>query len=118
MLIKVSIPSQRRYVGYWASILTIPRGIQTGCMDVKLPKSVSRQLLRIRLYDTVNINSVFFVASELHEVCSKPMRFLDLSVRFSNEIGIFVIDSGSDVSPTCEYLERPLQANKGNKPEY
>ncbi|KAH7554521.1 hypothetical protein ACOSP7_028070 [Xanthoceras sorbifolium] len=64
----VSIPSQRRYVGYWASVLSFPRGIQDGPPDVKLPKISSRQLLRIRLYDTVNINSVFFVVSELQEI--------------------------------------------------
>ncbi|KAK2655876.1 hypothetical protein Ddye_008928 [Dipteronia dyeriana] len=64
----VSIPSQRRYVGYWANILSFPRGVHDGPPDVRLPKECSRQLLRIRLYDTVNINSVFFVVSELQEI--------------------------------------------------
>ncbi|KAJ4707380.1 Phosphatidylinositol 3,4,5-trisphosphate 3-phosphatase and protein-tyrosine-phosphatase [Melia azedarach] len=47
----VSIPSQRRYVGYW-----------------------NRELLRIRLYDTINTNAVFFVVSELQEVAGQLYR--------------------------------------------
>ncbi|CAI0453904.1 unnamed protein product [Linum tenue] len=64
----VSIPSQRRYVQYWASALSFPRGINNGPPDVNLPPSCSRELRRIRLYDIVNTDSVFFVVSELQEI--------------------------------------------------
>ncbi|XP_077211695.1 calcium/lipid-binding (CaLB) phosphatase [Tasmannia lanceolata] len=64
----VSIPSQRRYVSYWSKILTFPRGVVDGPPNVILPQPSSRELRRIRLYDTVNIGSVFFVVSELQEV--------------------------------------------------
>ncbi|WZZ04887.1 hypothetical protein YC2023_090808 [Brassica napus] len=39
--------------------------------EVKLPQEHSRELLRIRLYDTVNVDSVFFVVSELQEVSNE-----------------------------------------------
>lgn len=61
----VSIASQRRYVGYWSKILNFPRGVDAGPPDVNLPQPCSRELRRIRLYDTVNTDSVFFVVSEL-----------------------------------------------------
>ncbi|KAG4119370.1 hypothetical protein ERO13_D11G075400v2 [Gossypium hirsutum] len=64
----VSIPSQRRYVGYWEKLLSFTRGIGNGPVDVHLPQPCSRELRRIRLYDTVNTNSVFFVVSELQEI--------------------------------------------------
>lgn len=69
---QVSIPSQRRYVAYWESLLShsVPRGTGDGPGDVILPPSCSRELRRIRLYDTVNIDTIFFVISELHEVSS------------------------------------------------
>lgn len=67
---QVSIPSQRRYVGYWESLLSIPRGAGHGPPKVNLPPPCSRELRRIRLYDTVNIDTVFFVISELQEVSS------------------------------------------------
>ncbi|XP_029153851.1 phosphatidylinositol 3,4,5-trisphosphate 3-phosphatase and protein-tyrosine-phosphatase PTEN1 isoform X3 [Arachis hypogaea] len=57
----VSIPSQRRYVRYFESVLSTPRG------RVSLPQPCSRELRRIRLYDTVNICAIFFVISELQE---------------------------------------------------
>ncbi|XP_052197910.1 phosphatidylinositol 3,4,5-trisphosphate 3-phosphatase and protein-tyrosine-phosphatase PTEN1 isoform X2 [Diospyros lotus] len=63
----VSIPSQCRYVGYWEKVLSFPRGVHCGPPDVDLPQPCSRELLRVRLYDTVNISSVFFVVSELQE---------------------------------------------------
>ncbi|KAE9466602.1 hypothetical protein C3L33_01487, partial [Rhododendron williamsianum] len=64
----VSIPSQCRYVGYWENLLCFPKGVDFGPPDVNLPQPCRRELLRIRLYDTVNIGSVFFVVSELQEV--------------------------------------------------
>lgn len=67
---QVSIPSQRRYVGYWNNIISFSRGVHSGPPDVNLPKKCSRELLRIRLYDTINTNAVFFVVSELQEVSS------------------------------------------------
>uniref|UniRef100_A0A1D1XCS9 Phosphatidylinositol 3,4,5-trisphosphate 3-phosphatase and dual-specificity protein phosphatase PTEN n=1 Tax=Anthurium amnicola TaxID=1678845 RepID=A0A1D1XCS9_9ARAE len=67
----VSIASQRRYVGYWSKILEFPMGILNQLPVVNLPQPSSRELRRIRLYDTVNINPVFFVVSELQEVASQ-----------------------------------------------
>ncbi|XP_011035829.1 PREDICTED: uncharacterized protein LOC105133497 [Populus euphratica] len=71
----VSIPSQRRYVGYWAEALFFPkrgydghRGDGHTPPEVILPQSRIRELRRIRLYDMVNIESVFFVVSELQEI--------------------------------------------------
>ena len=70
----VSIPSQRRYVGYWESLLSVPRGIGYGSPSVNLPQPCSRELRRIRLYDTVNIDTIFFVISELQEIPNEVYR--------------------------------------------
>ncbi|XP_021297692.1 phosphatidylinositol 3,4,5-trisphosphate 3-phosphatase and protein-tyrosine-phosphatase PTEN1 isoform X2 [Herrania umbratica] len=70
----VSIPSQRRYVGYWENILSFPRGVSNGLPDVNLPPPCSRELRRIRLYDTINTTSVFFVVSELQEISNQMYR--------------------------------------------
>ncbi|XWS40949.1 hypothetical protein CRYUN_Cryun17cG0039400 [Craigia yunnanensis] len=70
----VSIPSQRRYVGYWENILSFPRGVSNGPPDVNLPQPCSRELRRIRLYDTVDTTSVFFVVSELQEIPNQMYR--------------------------------------------
>ncbi|KAK4341698.1 hypothetical protein RND71_040199 [Anisodus tanguticus] len=64
----VSIPSQRRYVKYWESALSFPKGVPRGPPTVNLPKSCKRELRRIRLYDTINVESVFFVLSDLQRV--------------------------------------------------
>lgn len=64
----VSIPSQQRYVGYWANVLSFPKGVSDGPPVVNLPSYCSRELRRIRLYDTVNIESIFFVVSEVQVV--------------------------------------------------
>ncbi|XP_009784409.1 phosphatidylinositol 3,4,5-trisphosphate 3-phosphatase and protein-tyrosine-phosphatase PTEN1 [Nicotiana sylvestris] len=65
----VSIPSQRRYVRYWEHILSFSKGVPRGPPPtVKLPKSCKRELRRIRLYDTINVESIFFVVSELQRV--------------------------------------------------
>ncbi|XP_065855961.1 phosphatidylinositol 3,4,5-trisphosphate 3-phosphatase and protein-tyrosine-phosphatase PTEN1 [Euphorbia lathyris] len=64
----VSIPSQRRYVGYWGNILSFPNGAGNGPPRVILPECSGRELRRIRLYDMVNIESIFFVVSELQQV--------------------------------------------------
>ncbi|CAK7323004.1 unnamed protein product [Dovyalis caffra] len=66
----VSIPSQRRYVGYWADSLSFPKNVgeSHGPPKVILPNSRVRELRRIRLYDMVNTESVFFVVSELQEI--------------------------------------------------
>ncbi|KAK7295424.1 hypothetical protein RJT34_18332 [Clitoria ternatea] len=69
----VSIPSQRRYVGYWESMLSIPRSANYG-PNVNMPQPCSRELRRIRLYDTVNIDNIFFVISELQEVPNEVYR--------------------------------------------
>ncbi|KAH8483608.1 hypothetical protein H0E87_028130 [Populus deltoides] len=72
---KVSIPSQRRYVGYWAEALSFPKRVYDSHRgdghtppEVILPQSRIRELRRIRLYDMVNTESVFFVVSELQEI--------------------------------------------------
>ncbi|KAJ8775260.1 hypothetical protein K2173_020264 [Erythroxylum novogranatense] len=72
----VSIPSQRRYVEYWASILSFPQGFGNGVgpPKVNLPGSSGRELRRIRLYDVINTDSVFFVVSELQEISSQLYR--------------------------------------------
>ncbi|QCE12623.1 phosphatidylinositol-3 [Vigna unguiculata] len=69
----VSIPSQRRYVAYWDSLLSncVPRGTGNGTPQVKLPQPFGRELRRIRLYDTVNIDTIFFVISEWVPICSQ-----------------------------------------------
>ncbi|MQL74118.1 hypothetical protein Taro_006461 [Colocasia esculenta] len=67
----VSIASQRRYIGYWSQILEFPVGVLNQPPIVHLPPRSSRELLRIRLYDTVHINSVFFVVSEQQEVAGQ-----------------------------------------------
>ncbi|KAG8659572.1 phosphatidylinositol 3,4,5-trisphosphate 3-phosphatase and protein-tyrosine-phosphatase PTEN1 [Manihot esculenta] len=64
----VSIPSQRRYVGYWASVLSFPKRIGDGPPKANIPQSCSRELRRIRLYDVINTVSIFFVVTELEEV--------------------------------------------------
>ncbi|XP_047959902.1 phosphatidylinositol 3,4,5-trisphosphate 3-phosphatase and protein-tyrosine-phosphatase PTEN1 [Salvia hispanica] len=64
----VSIPSQRRYVGYWEKAMS-----QAGGMDlasspyVNMPQPCTRELQHIRLYDTAGISQVFVVVSELQE---------------------------------------------------
>ncbi|XP_019157032.1 PREDICTED: phosphatidylinositol 3,4,5-trisphosphate 3-phosphatase and protein-tyrosine-phosphatase PTEN1 [Ipomoea nil] len=64
----VSIPSQRRYVEYWEKVLSFPDRVDRGLPDVNLPKPCARELRRIRLYDTVNVDSIFFVVSELQNI--------------------------------------------------
>ncbi|XP_050227814.1 phosphatidylinositol 3,4,5-trisphosphate 3-phosphatase and protein-tyrosine-phosphatase PTEN1 [Mercurialis annua] len=70
----VSIPSQRRYVGYWTSMLSFPKGIGNEPPVVSLPGSCPRELRRIRLYDMINTESIFFVVSELQEVVGQNYR--------------------------------------------
>ncbi|XP_030547167.1 phosphatidylinositol 3,4,5-trisphosphate 3-phosphatase and protein-tyrosine-phosphatase PTEN1 [Rhodamnia argentea] len=70
----VSIPSQRRYVGYWDNSLVFPKGVGAGPPNVNLPHPCTRALRRIRLYDTVNTESIFFVISELQEIPNQPYR--------------------------------------------
>lgn len=65
---QVSIPSQRRYVNYWEKVLSFPKRLRQAPPDVNLPEPVSRELIRIRLYDTQNVDSVFCVVSELQNV--------------------------------------------------
>ncbi|XP_010528377.1 PREDICTED: phosphatidylinositol 3,4,5-trisphosphate 3-phosphatase and protein-tyrosine-phosphatase PTEN1 [Tarenaya hassleriana] len=70
----VSIPSQRRYVKYWSDSLRFPRGVGNRLPEVKLPLQHSRELRRIRLYDTANIDAVFFVVSEQQEIPNELYR--------------------------------------------
>ena len=72
-VLQVSIPSQRRYVGYWAEALSFPKRIDGSHTppEVILPKPRVRELRRIRLYDMVNTESIFFVVSELQEVSTR-----------------------------------------------
>ncbi|KAL3844629.1 hypothetical protein ACJIZ3_002032 [Penstemon smallii] len=64
----VSIASQRRYVAYWEKVLTFPKGVNIISPFVNLPKPCTRELQRIRLYDTTNIDHIFVVVSELQEI--------------------------------------------------
>ncbi|PKA53670.1 phosphatidylinositol-3,4,5-trisphosphate 3-phosphatase [Apostasia shenzhenica] len=70
----VTIPSQRRYVRYWSEVLSFTRGKLNGPPEVLLPTTNARELHRIRLYDTVNINSVFFVVLEMQEIHGQHYR--------------------------------------------
>ncbi|KAF9591499.1 hypothetical protein IFM89_004553, partial [Coptis chinensis] len=47
--------------------LTCQNEVHGGPPDVNLPQPCSRELRRIRLYDTINSNAVFFVVSELQK---------------------------------------------------
>ncbi|CAH9067742.1 unnamed protein product [Cuscuta europaea] len=64
----VSIPSQRRYVGYWEKVLSSSERVGRALRCVELGNPYSRELRSIRLYDTVNVDSIFFVVSELQNI--------------------------------------------------
>ncbi|KAL0350831.1 UNVERIFIED_CONTAM: Phosphatidylinositol 3,4,5-trisphosphate 3-phosphatase and protein-tyrosine-phosphatase PTEN1 [Sesamum radiatum] len=64
----VSIASQRRYVAYWEKVLSFAQGADHPSPYVYLPKPCSRELQHIRLYDTVNIDQIFVVVSELQPI--------------------------------------------------
>ncbi|KAI4366700.1 hypothetical protein MLD38_022545 [Melastoma candidum] len=114
----VSIPSQRRYVGYWATTLSFPQGPGNGPPNVSLPPPCSRELRRIRLYDTVNTQSVFFVISELQEIpnqlyrpameitrgCCRPIR---KGFQRNNSPRYFLSFHDTDDSSTCTPSEEP-----------
>ncbi|KAI9124447.1 hypothetical protein K1719_004369 [Acacia pycnantha] len=55
------------YVRYWESILSIPRGTGNEPINVSLPQPCSRELRRIRLYDMLNVEEVYFVISEMQK---------------------------------------------------
>uniref|UniRef100_A0A0D6R3D3 Phosphatidylinositol-3,4,5-trisphosphate 3-phosphatase n=2 Tax=Araucaria cunninghamii TaxID=56994 RepID=A0A0D6R3D3_ARACU len=61
----VTIASQRRYVGYWSKTLVFHNG--NTFPEVFLPAPKSRELQRIRLYDTLCSNPVQFVIQEVRE---------------------------------------------------
>ncbi|CAL5387837.1 unnamed protein product [Camellia sinensis] len=65
---KNSEENEEPTAGYWENTLSIPRGVDHGPPSVNSPEPCSRELVRIRLYDTVNTGSVFFVVSELQEI--------------------------------------------------
>ncbi|CAL5376424.1 unnamed protein product [Camellia sinensis] len=65
---KNSEENEEPTAGYWEHTLSIPRGVDHGPPSVNSPEPCSRELVRIRLYDTVNTGSVFFVVSELQEI--------------------------------------------------
>lgn len=50
-------------------------GISSQRPVAHLPQPSSRELRRIRLYDTVSIDSVFFVVSEMQEVTYQANHF-------------------------------------------
>lgn len=62
----VTIASQRRYVGYWSKTLVFCNGSTTP-PEVHLPPAKSRELQRIRLYDTLCSQPVKFVIQEIRE---------------------------------------------------
>ncbi|KAH0464598.1 hypothetical protein IEQ34_007384 [Dendrobium chrysotoxum] len=70
----VSIPSQKRYVRYWSQVLSFHKDKLRGPPTVNLPETITRELRRIRLYDTISINSVFFVVMEMQEVANQLYR--------------------------------------------
>ncbi|KAK9922314.1 hypothetical protein M0R45_030783 [Rubus argutus] len=63
-----SIPSQRCYVGYWENCISFPSRVDNGPPEVNLPQTCSRELRRIRFYDTVNIDKIFFVVVAREEI--------------------------------------------------
>ncbi|KAI3503277.1 hypothetical protein L1887_31717 [Cichorium endivia] len=67
----VTIPSQRRYVNYWQKSLTFPGGSPP---EVNIPEPITREFRQIRLYDTKNIDTVFFIVSEMQEVAGERYR--------------------------------------------
>ncbi|KAI3503278.1 hypothetical protein L1887_31718 [Cichorium endivia] len=69
--IGVMKPSQRRYVNYWQKCLSVSDGCPP---KVNLPKPSTRELRRIQLSDTKNIESIFFVVSEMQEVPGQRYR--------------------------------------------
>ncbi|CAI9276938.1 unnamed protein product [Lactuca saligna] len=69
--LQVMIPSQRRYVNYWHKSLTFSDGCSP---KVNLPKQCSKEIRKIRLFDTKTIESVFFVVSEMQEVAGQRYR--------------------------------------------
>lgn len=54
-------------VRYWEKLLSFPEGVNIGHLHVNLPKPCERELQRIRLYDTINIDQIFVLVSELQE---------------------------------------------------
>lgn len=62
----MTIPSQRRYVGYWQKSLSFPEDCPP---HVNLPEPTSKVLQQIRIYDAKNVQTIFFVLSEMQEVC-------------------------------------------------
>ncbi|KAL8248755.1 hypothetical protein R6Q59_005623 [Mikania micrantha] len=67
----VTIPSQRRYVDYWQKCLSFPEDCPP---YVNLPEPNSRVLQRIRIYDAKNVQTIFFVLSEMQEVPGEHYR--------------------------------------------
>ena len=69
---QVTIPSQRRYVHYWQKCLSFPDGCPP---DVNIPEPTPKVLQQIRIYDTRNIETIFIVVSEMHEVRHASSRY-------------------------------------------
>lgn len=67
--LQVTIASQRRYVGFWGKI--VEPFVRSG-IEVHVPPNVTRELRRIRLYDTVSVDQVKFKITELQEVRVHP----------------------------------------------
>nr|GEU34550.1 phosphatidylinositol 3,4,5-trisphosphate 3-phosphatase and protein-tyrosine-phosphatase PTEN1 isoform X2 [Tanacetum cinerariifolium] len=67
----VTIPSQRRYVHYWQKSLSFRDGFPP---EVNIPEPITKVLQQIRIYDTRNIETIFIVVSEMHEVPGQRYR--------------------------------------------
>ncbi|KAK4852589.1 hypothetical protein QYF36_025269 [Acer negundo] len=109
----VSIQSQRRYVGYWASILSFPRGIHDGPPDVRVARGESI-LTKLRLQDSVTSEymSLFFCI----QTALIPGQLYRPPVEISKSC-CRSVKKGFQRSPGPRYYVSFIEGDEGNKLE-